>query len=439
MNQHAVLPLLLVASLSVPGHAADTSSCTEPTRYRLSARHSPMTCSVATSLRKILERGPDRDGHVVMKVGDSITANLDFLGCFATGPVDLARGSSSLRPALDHFLAGRVDGEPAFARKSLASKGGETAKWAITGSPSPLAQELAASRARYAIVMFGTNDLWFGGSAKHLDRKYRWYAKNLVTLVDQLRAAGVVPVLSTIPPHNGSPPWFHDLVPTLNAIVWGIGQREQVPVVDYHEALLSLPKQGLGGDGIHPSRLAHGKACVFDEAGLRHGYNVRNLLSLEALDRVWRVTREREPAPHLDDKGAPPLAGSGTLTAPHVVDGLPFADPRLLPPSTAKEARRDGACAGERGAGQLVYRLEVTKETRVRALAIPLRGEAPLHVQLFAPPPAARPCVKSHETLLEARLTPGTWTLTIDAGTAKERQDVLFVITPCDDDDERCQ
>src|SRR5690606_10322547 len=163
------------------------------------------------TLRKICARHPQRDERVLMKVGDSITASGDFLRCFASKPPRLdGSPRSSLQQALEHFRAGKVGDESAFARNSLAAHPGKTANWAVTGPPAPLVQEIAATNARYAIVMFGTNDLWLGGSEDHIDRKYRWYAANLVRVVDELRAAGVVPVLSTIPPHNGKPEWFHD-------------------------------------------------------------------------------------------------------------------------------------------------------------------------------------------------------------------------------------
>ncbi len=57
--------------------------------------------------------------------------------------------------------------------------------------------------------------------------------------------------------------------------------------------------QGISGDGVHPNAYAgcapHCGSTDFSADGLRYGYNVRNLISLEALAKVLRVVIEDGP------------------------------------------------------------------------------------------------------------------------------------------------
>ena len=70
----------------------------------------------------------------------------------------------------------------------------------------------------------------------------------------------------------------------------------------------------------------------------QHGFNLRNLLTLEALDRLDRTLRRGEAAP---DPDAPPEPGDGGPDAPFRVGPLPWTDVRdtgTSPPSAALTA-----------------------------------------------------------------------------------------------------
>ena len=64
-----------------------------------------------------------------------------------------------------------------------------------------------------------------------------------------------------------------------------------LPLIDYHAALAGVPSEGISDDNVHPSVFVEGgdtRAAVFTPAGLRYGYNVRNLtLLLGAQDANW--------------------------------------------------------------------------------------------------------------------------------------------------------
>src|SRR5690606_26088033 len=84
-----------------------------------------------------------------------------------------------------------------------------------------------------------------------------------------------------------------------NAAIRGMAQDRQVPFIDLERATRHLDGYGLAGDGLHLNGYSGG-ACRLTSAGLEYGYNVRNLIVLESLDRIHRA---------LDLGEAPPDAG----------------------------------------------------------------------------------------------------------------------------------
>src|SRR5690606_38717093 len=132
--------------------------------------HSPLTCEVAERLRSLAARGPELDDASFMKVGDSISATHEFLHCFETEDFDLAStGHESLDAARGHFSSLSIEDTTPFSRLSAAARVGMTARWALDGAPPPVARELTTMSPRYALVMYGTNDVQFGGPSAPAD------------------------------------------------------------------------------------------------------------------------------------------------------------------------------------------------------------------------------------------------------------------------------
>ncbi|MEB2311230.1 MAG: SGNH/GDSL hydrolase family protein [Sorangiineae bacterium] len=306
---------------------------------------SPITARVAASLREIAARDPSLRADVFAKLGDSITASADFLYCFSRRHrlhhVDLGE-RGDLAPTLEFFRRGDAGGRDPFFRESRAAAVGWSAWKLLRGAPTPLEVELHRTRARFALVMYGTNDLEA--------QNPQGYARDLFEVVDVLTRRGTIPLLSSIPPRLDKPSrdtW----VPRYNAIVRGVAMRRAVPFVDYHRALESVPRHGLTKFGIHPSTYA-GRlgfdACDLRAAGLEHGYNVRNLVSLDALDRARRAL-EADAA--LDpEPPAPP--GQRSERVPLEIGALPFVD--------APEPSEQGT----------FYALELPRARRVHVLAV---------------------------------------------------------------------
>ena len=169
---------------------------------------------------------------------------------------------------------------------SLAAKGGWST-FAVLGSTtadpsvchaheSPLLCEYRLVRPAVALILLGTNDV--------LDTSDDAYRANLRRIVSDSLGQGVIPVLSTIPPFQRA--GYEGRVGTFNAIIAAVAQEYDVPVWHYWEALQSLPNQGMGPDGVHPS--AAPAPAGFTPENLQYGFTVRNLTALQVLDAVWR-------------------------------------------------------------------------------------------------------------------------------------------------------
>ena len=374
-------------------------------RYPADARHSPITPAVAEGLAAIAAQSPDTGADLFAKVGDSITVSTAFLHCFADdGATDLA-GRSELEETLLAFRAGDAAGSTPWDRTSAAAGSGWNAGTLLDGAPSPLTSEIDALAPRFAVVMLGTNDVGFENPV--------WYGENMTRVIDQLIAAGAVPVMSTIPPRDDDA-GAAALVPLHDAIARGIAEARQIPFMDFHGALLPLPDHGLAPDGVHPNGFPGG-ACVLGADGLQYGYNVRNLLALEALDRARRAVLAGE-APDPAGSGRPPLAGAGTTTDPLVIDGLPFAHAADTTASSQRDLDLYGGCGAEadEGGPEIVYQLQVTEPTTIH-LAVIDADDVDVDLHLLRGEPSVSSCVERNDRDIVRTLEPGTWFVVVDS------------------------
>jgi len=405
----------------------------EPARYPGGVTHSPITPYVADAMREITLVGPDKVPDVFMKTGASSTVSHNTLFCFAEGPVELGE-HDHLQPTLDFYLGGDAAGTTPFDRESEAARVGHHAGWAIAGDPSPIDIEVDMLSPRVALVHFGANDMGWGET---YGDALLYYHENMMLLVDGLLLEGVVPVLFGIT-RRGDYASAQRWVDTWNATIRGIAQARQVPFVDLYHAIDPLPGHGLAGDGLHLEAYGGG-ACILDEEGLQHGYNVRNLVALEVLDRAVAVLEDE--AEGLDEP-QPRLAGEGTPSAPWVIEGLPFTDVR----DTASEgiAFTDvypGCDASTDESGpELWYRLEVEETVRVRAVVLDMEG-VDIDVHLVDETASGEGCIERGHHFVEGTLEPGTYHFALDTwvndGTPLAGE-FLFVLVECADDDGAC-
>ncbi|MCC6216715.1 MAG: hypothetical protein IT376_17780 [Polyangiaceae bacterium] len=384
--------------------------------------HSPVTALVARSVADIAARDPSLQGDVFAKVGDSLTASGDFLRCFARDPLELG-AQGEVRATIEHFRAGNARGVDPYRRLSWAATIGWSAWQVLHGSTPPLAREHADVRPRFALVQFGTNDIEIG--ALHA------FSDHLLDIVDWLGARGTIPILFTLPPRlddaraNGE-------VPRYSAAIRLAAMARRVPLVDFGEALRSLPHQGIGPDGIHPTshQGRRGRdACDLGEEGLKSGYNLRNLLAVQALARARQALTA---APATLDPELPPLAGSGDAGDPHPIASLPFFD--VVDEQDGPEgALRDySGCAGARAAPgrERVYRLTLTTARRVEVIGFD-RGGAEADVALLEGRAEGSACRYHGRRSVSAALGPGTWFVVVDpvsVGTGRRPGETLVAV-----------
>ena len=379
-----------------------------PARYPENRTHSPITPAVAARLKAIAKAGPSLKPRVFAKVGDSITVSKSFLHCYGAAGSNLG-SHGSLAGTVNHFNLALSGGTNSFNRTSLAATVGWSAWAPIKGSPSALDKELAAISPRLAVVMYGTNDI----QAKSILS----YADNMLDLVDRLLKAGVVPLLSTIPPRLDAT-WADLEVPRYNAVVRGIAQGRQVPLMDLHRELNKLPGKGMAGDGIHLNALwtAGGQgACDLGASGLLKGYNTRNLLTLQALDRARAVLVDNKPAP---DPAGPKLKGAGTIPDPLTIDALPFMDLRDTSKSASKKINVYPGCnsTADESGPEVIYQLKLSKAATLRAMVFD-RGTVDVDVHLLGSTISGAACLQRGHHEVSAALKAGTYHLSLDSFT----------------------
>lgn len=267
---------LLVSSetLYVPEHVFD------PSAYAAIVLHAyPIIPASMGRAAAIFERGQTlhANPNTISKIGDCISDNEHFLSPFGWNRYNLGN-YIQLQGVINHFSESLAydslaayDGlvttavlDPLFANP-LACQPGET----------PLRCELRVHQPSVAIIMFGAQDLLFTPPAD--------FDTNLRRIVHETIEAGVVPVLSTFP--GNLEHWQEDVF--YNQIVVQVALDYNIPLMNMWRALEDIPNHGLNADGRHLS-LPITTAGDFTGENLKRGYTLRNLVTLQTLDAVWR-------------------------------------------------------------------------------------------------------------------------------------------------------
>lgn len=237
-------------------------------------------------------------------VGDSMTVSSAFLSDFSAQ----AGHRPKLAPPIAEALAATIDfyrGQPAQPvqgvwldsfRASRAAKVGARASWAVTGAPSPLALMVERLSPAVAIVLYGGNDAAF--RVADPQQIADDFERDLGRVVDQLEAAGIVPVLNTVARH-GHAPGIDDCDAPSGMSNWRIAVqtnavsaraaefacRRHLPLVDLRWALDAAPLSGLGHDGVHLNAYRGGPATL-DARALQCGNAVRDYVTLRMLRQL---------------------------------------------------------------------------------------------------------------------------------------------------------
>lgn len=274
---------LILSALCVLAASFKVGATSEPAREtRIKIEE-----EVGKHLARLLEEFPDRANDRFMKLGGSSVVSRAFLHCFESDGVEFD-GRDELEEARERFSARR--GSP-FTRQSEATRVGFNLRHLLTGRNPRLLRELRATNARFALLFAGANDV--------MGRNPNVYAERLDRAVALLLERGVMPILGSIPPRPRSRE-IDRYVDEFNAVTEELARARALPFIDFHAAMSELPRSGLAADGVHPNVYRSGRRtlpCDFTEEGLQHGYNIRNLLVMEALAELMRITDEIERAP----------------------------------------------------------------------------------------------------------------------------------------------
>ncbi|MCA9708463.1 MAG: SGNH/GDSL hydrolase family protein [Myxococcales bacterium] len=404
-----------------------------PAFYPAGRTHSPITPYVADRMREAALLGPDMFEDVFMKTGASSTVSHNTLHCFADDPIELG-DHQELDPTLQFFLGGDAAGSTPFDRETEAALVGHHAGWAISGDPSPIDIEVGLLSPRLALVHFGANDMGWGET---YGDALLYFHTNMMLMVDGFLDQGIVPIIFGIT-RRGDYASAQRWVGTWNATLRGIAQARQIPFVDLYHAIDPLPGHGLASDGLHLEAYSGG-ACVLDDEGLQHGYNIRNLVALEALDRAVAVLVD--DAPGIDPATAP-LEGRGTPDEPLEIPMLPFTDSRNTAEQGDTFVDQYTGCdsTSDESGPEIWYRLELEQTTRIRAAVLDMEG-VDIDVHLVDESATGDGCLARGHHFVETTLEPGTYHFALDTWVSDGTPlagEYLFVLVECEDDDASC-
>lgn len=225
---------------------------------------------------------------VFAKVGDSITYAAPYLYPFASG-YSLG-GYSYLSPAVGFFSGPNARGENCYAASPVAAYPGWRSVDVITpgaahsglcgGGETPLECEYRTAKPSVALIMLGTNDV------ADMNMSVAQYRANMERVIQISINAGVIPVLSTIPPFGH--PALESKVAGINQTIVALARQYDVPLWDYYNAIIGLPNRGLSSDGVHPSEAPDNLDGYFDADHLKYGFTMRNLTAMQMLYELWR-------------------------------------------------------------------------------------------------------------------------------------------------------
>ena len=412
---------------------------TAPVLYTPDRVLSPMDATIVQRMKNIAANGSGLRKPVFMKVGDSnsLLSYQGFVNCFnglidslgtRSGflwPIDLD-GRDSLASTILYFRSARIGPDSPYGRNSTSVIVGSKAGDHLSGPSPTLLRELDTTKAQFAIVMFGSNDIQ-GALPSNIEP----YEAGMRAIADTLIAHGVIPIYTTMPHASAYP----NTVPSFAAVARAIAQGRQFPLIDLNMATRSLGNQGLA-DPVHLSTKGSFEACQFSEAkgDLQFGMNTRNLITMQMLHRIKKSFIDGGQAP---DANVARLQGDGSPGNPFLIDTLPYVDMRDVRKS-ARDAVGRYACTGSQPAPgkEYLYRLILKQRTAIRVLVLDAQANA-VNVNLLSTPnPNA--CLKSASRMIETTIDAGTYHIAVDGNSAGAGAEYTLAVTACVAGDGAC-
>lgn len=405
-----------------------------PTRYPGDRIQSPITAYTVQKMKEIAAKQSQNALHFA-KIGDSHMAKGSvFMYCFAKPKTPNLAGNTALQAVIDAYQSTNLN---AFSRDSVAAVVGKTASWAIGGY---IAQEIDATKPRFAFLGYGTNDMGMygytrpeGSASSGYFATLQWYYRNMLTAVEQMTSRGVIPMIIGTALRNDNtnlnglaPKYF---VPVFDAVGRGIAEANQTPYINQILIHQNMKNFGTSGDGLHHSQVNGG--CDFSDNGMQYGANARNRYAIEMLDRAWRTVINGEKAP---DQPMP-FEGKGTKASPYIISSLPFTHTSST--ASGENQLATYSCNAKKLAGpEIYYRLELKSAQKIRAFVVSAKNANADIVMLSSPDASA--CLAKGDIWVEGSLKAGTYYFVIDAQSAGDAGQYLFGILPCTNGDPLC-
>lgn len=205
-------------------------------------------------------------------IGDCDSTPTWFLGDFDRGPGYYSLGEyKELRDVIEVFKGSFAHAnytvKRGFNTAAILSPFWADPKYCLPGE-SPLDCELRTNRPSFAFILLGTNDIY----------SMDGFEKNLRSIIDDLEAHGVVPILSTKADdlEGGN---------RINAIIIDLAEEYEIPLWNFWKAVQTLPDHGLQADGAH---LTWANNWFDNPASMQKAWPWRNLTALQVLDFVWK-------------------------------------------------------------------------------------------------------------------------------------------------------
>jgi lysophospholipase L1-like esterase len=267
----------------------------------------PQSWNYAAAMKKVVATAKDARPGVVLHIGDSIThanpygqwarhgqaktdADKAILTWMHTGADNDTDGWYLAR--FDHPSGGRSHTAAGGIRADEMLAGGKS------GLPS-LAKLLDTYRPQMVVLMLGTND----ASAS---RTVAAYKADMEKLVTQMTDRGIIPILSTIPPHVGKP----DLSRQYNEALRNLAKERELPLIDYEKEILKRRPEDwngtlLGKNDVHPTASQGGATAASAPTAenlSNSGYLLRGWLSVQKIAEVKRAVLDGLPQPKPEPK-----------------------------------------------------------------------------------------------------------------------------------------
>jgi hypothetical protein len=299
-------PFLLVVTLLVTCSStrAEEAPLAQPWEY-------------AEAMKQVAAKGRGRGrAGVVLHVGDSITYASPYAAWARAGE----GRTEADRAALKWMHAGDGDDSDGWylatfdhpdGGRSYTACGGIRADEMLAGGKQhmpPLDELLEKYKPQAAVVMLGTNDASAG-------REVGAYRRDVESIIEKMVSRGVVPIVSTIPPHVHKP----ELAASYNEALREVARARHLPLIDFEREILSRRAKDWDGTllnrgDVHPTAEQGGAtpAAAPTPENLRNsGYLLRGWLSVRKIAEVKRLVFDAVKAQ------ARPEAGPGR--AAHVI------------------------------------------------------------------------------------------------------------------------